>query len=201
MLIIYYYISSISSLFPFLFSLNRIKSNSLDKFQKVFISFLIYKFLSDLTRLFTEPYITSYPIFHLIVVLDFIFYTELIKATASFKYIRVFQFIIIAIEIYEIYLNKGVYENNWLTTIVSYSTISFIYYVLLVGKPKVLNNEKFIVLASIFAFHTIMLIYFLFENLIRSNTTIFNFLEPIILSLYILLNFSLSYALWKNQKN
>jgi hypothetical protein len=200
-LIIYYYISSISSLFPFLFSLNRIKSNSLDKFQKVFISFLIYKFLSDLTRLFTEPYITSYPIFHLTVVLDFIFYTELIKATASFKYIRVFQFIIIAIEIYEIYLNKGVYENNWLTTIVSYSTISFIYYVLLVGKPKVLNNEKFIVLASIFAFHTIMLIYFLFENLIRSNTTIFNFLEPIILSLYILLNFSLSYALWKNQKN
>jgi len=137
----------------------------------------------------------------LTVVLDFIFYTELIKATASFKYIRVFQFIIIAIEIYEIYLNKGVYENNWLTTIVSYSTISFIYYVLLVGKPKVLNNEKFIVLASIFAFHTIMLIYFLFENLIRSNTTIFNFLEPIILSLYILLNFSLSYALWKNQKN
>jgi hypothetical protein len=202
-LLLFYYISSVSSIVPVLFFIFLRKNILFDNYQRKIFVYTLYRFITDLVGIGFENYFPSaYPIFHFTVFFDFIFFTEISASFAIFKlvHIRLIQFAILILALLEGLIFGSIWENNWITTIVSYTLISFIYFMLLSKVRGNLEKYKIGFLFTVFTYYSIMLIYFVFEDIIRSDFSIFIFLEPFILALYLLFNLSLSYTTWISQK-
>ncbi len=202
-MLLYYYLSSLSSSLPVVFFILFRRKILFDTYQLKLLVFVVYKLITDILGLIFETYFPSaYPVFHFTVLCDFIFYSEIFAEVSQLKnkYLRLIQLGILLIAIFEGLIIGTIWENNWITTISSYSVISIMYFLLLANTNSSMSKSKLGFTITVFVYFSIMMVYFVFEEIIRKDFSVFIFLEPFILTLYVLFNLSLSYIICTSPK-
>lgn len=187
-----YEVILLSSSIPFVVLLLNLKRNISVWFKLLLIS----RFISDiLCYYFKHTYGNVFPIFHFAVFFETIFSMYLLHKynNVNKKVINFFVSCFIVISIIEMYM--GIWENNYLSTMIS-SFILAIFTFLAILNFDFLNKSQLSIVISLFLFNLSTAVYVAFENKIRLDEYLFNSLQPFILALILFLNISFTFSIW-----
>jgi hypothetical protein len=170
------------------------------KFNKWYLSFILYRFLEPITKIILEEYLgSSYPAFHLTVVLDGLFYIALARSLSSIptRYLQLMQVGIVGIAAMEIWMTQSLFINNWYATVFTYLIVIIIYFSLFFKSEAPLISSQKVFVIAVFSYYTALYCYFIFENMIRSNLNLFVYLQPMVLTLTFIFNLTITYTIFK----
>ena len=199
----FYYFASLSSVLPVFFFLTTWKKMEHSKFNKLLLAFFLYRFITDVISLFLEKQLdSSLPMAHFTVVCEGLFYLELARSQALFKTssIRLFQSSVLLIALIEFLTTCDFWVNNWYATIYTYSLVVLINFYLVVRSKESLQDGKKLFAVSVFTYYSTLILYFIFEDIIRSDMSLFMRLFPYVYSIVILFNVALSYVIYLTRK-
>lgn len=201
-MIYFYYFASLSSVLP-VFFLTTWKKMEHSKYNKLLLAFFLYRFSADVLSLIVEKQIDSgLPMAHFTVVCDGLFYLELARSQALFKTkaIRLLQASVLLIALIEYLTTCDFWLNNWYATIYTYSLVILINFYLVVRSKESLKDGKKLFAVSVFIYYITLILYFIFEDIIRSDLSLFKRLFPYFYSIMILFNVVLTYVIYLNRK-
>lgn len=199
-MILYYYFCSLSGIIPAIISLKYWKRMMDSKFNKWYLSFILYRFLEPIITIILEEYLgSSYPAFHLTVVLDGLFYIALARSLSSIptRYLQLMQVGIVGIAAMEIWMTQSLFINNWYATVFTYLIVIIIYFSLFFKSEAPLIYSQKVFVIAVFSYYTALYCYFIFENMIRSNLNLFVYLQPMVLTLTFIFNLTITYTIFK----
>lgn len=199
-MILYYYFCSLSGIIPAIISLKYWKRMMDSKFNKWYLSFILYRFLEPIITIILEEYLgSSYPAFHLTVVLDGLFYIALARSLSSIptRYLQLMQVGIVGIAAMEIWMTQSLFINNWYATVFTYLIVIIIYFSLFFKSEAPLISSQKVFVIAVFSYYTALYCYFIFENMIRSNLNLFVYLQPMVLTLTFIFNLTITYTIFK----
>ncbi|MEN9973768.1 MAG: hypothetical protein RIS20_2115 [Bacteroidota bacterium] len=202
-MIYFYYFSSLSSLLPAFLFLKWWRNMEHSNYNKLFLTFLLYRCITDVISLFLEKQLdSSLPMAHFTVVCEGVFYLELARSQALFKTrsIRMIQASVLLIALIEFLTTCDFWVNNWYATIYTYSLVILVYFFLVVRSKESLQDGKKLFAVSVFTYYSTLILYFIFEDIIRSDLSLYLRLFPFIYSFVILYNVVLFYAIYLNRK-
>jgi hypothetical protein len=110
------------------------------------------------------------------------------------------QVSVLLIALIEFLTTCDFWVNNWYATVYTYSFVILIYFYLVVRSKESLLDGKKLFAVSVFNYYTTMILYFIFEDIIRSDLSLFMRLFPFVYSIVILFNVALSYAIYLTKK-
>jgi hypothetical protein len=202
-MIYFYFFSSLSSLLPAFLFLKWWRNMEHSNYNKLFLTFILYRSITDVVSLFIEKQLdSSLPMAHFTVVFDGVFLLELTRSQALFKtkYFRLLQASVLLIALIEFLTIRDFWVNNWYATIYTYSLVILIYFFLVVRSNESLQDGKKLFAVSVFTYYSTLILYFIFEDIIRSDLSLYLRLFPFIYSIVILFNVALSYAINLHRK-
>ena len=182
----------LSSSIPFVILLFNMKGEISIWFKLLLIS----RFLSDiLCFYFKHTYGNVFPIFHFSIFFETIFSLYLIhNYTKVNKKIMIF-FVVNFIIVSFFEMCFGIWENNYYSSLLASGILTLFTFVAILNFDF-LNKSQLLIVISLFLFNLSTAVYVGFENKIRSDEYLFNSLQPFVLTLILLLNFSFSLSLW-----
>lgn len=201
-----YYFGLLTFLIPviiFLFKRRRILS-------PLGFYILINAFSAGLSYAFLVVFSNSYPVFHLSVFLSsvsLVWYYKNGDFKYSISYLVVILFFAILF-ISDVFVFKGLWQNNFVTTIFSnvcLTLLSLRHLYILLSESNIrdvfLLEEKFFIAISILIFNSSSFFFSLLENEIRSDENEFFLITfPLFAVFTILHNVLISIGLWKQAK-
>lgn len=200
--LIFFYIVLISECIPFLVCITLFKKIS-KKINLYLIIWFAIKCISDISALVVDQIfgLNFFPIFHISVLLENLLLISYVKGfikLTSFKY-RWFYILPFIIFLVEIIFFNSIYELNKISLITNYLSISILLFISLFSSKKIEKSE-FPVVRSLFVFHCISFIYFLFDPFRRFNDYISEWIYPIYAMFAIFLNLHFLYYVWSKRK-
>jgi hypothetical protein len=142
------------------------------------------------------------PVYHISTFLETILMIRLfvqLKNSSNWTIMKLAVLPFIAL-ILDVVILGSIFEISIYGHVLSFALTSLLLFSL-IYQNKSLNYRILSILRSLFIFHAILLVYALFQNVIRSNIEIFKFCYPLFLFTNVSMNLYPTYLLWSMRKN
>jgi hypothetical protein len=192
----------ISGFLPLL--IRYFSKTKLDYHNRILFLWFVTRFIADLCVFiyFKNYHGNTFPIFHISVLIENLL---LIAYFNSFNLIsRKFKLILFLFPfvsfIFETCFYRSIFDLNVISILTYNISIALLMMKLLFYSHHAFIRNNFILIASLFLFHSISIVYFLVENIRRFDDDLTYILFPFYAGFVLLLNIYYAYFLWSRRK-
>jgi hypothetical protein len=184
----------------FIFRIKRINNPLLT----ILVLWYFIKFLSDILATIIDLIFhkNPIPIFHVSTLLETILMVLFFNLlTNKFKKITsIFLIFPLFATFFDVVVNGTIFEISTFGHVLSFLLTSFLLFILLT-ENKTINQQYLKIIRVFFFYHTIVLFYSIFQDVIRSDSDYFDYCYPIFFLTNLLMNFYPFFLLWSTRKN
>lgn len=170
----------------------------------ILLLWYLIKFLSDIlaTTIDLIFHKNPIPIFHISTLLETILMVFFFKLnTNRFKKITSFLIIFPLMALFfDVVINGTFFEISTFGHVLSFSLTTLLLFILLT-EHKTINLQYLTIIRVFFFYHTIVLFYSLFQEMIRSDSKFFDFCYPIFFIINLLMNCFPIFLLWSKRRS